>query len=248
MEEKQTDLQAKYNALRYDIETISAAMPDIIFTRYYDQVPSQQKYVLSLCYDSYKTIEVFCPCLPKAALVQASSLLRLLIDEACTACVLFDHLELLADFIEHYHFRDSIEGKSVSQRIKMTVEHYPQEKLDHRNALEFVDYGWAKPLSENKEDYGLDTIIEATGLLNELKNWRRVCDRSVHLSVQSCQYLHDDAAEALSDELVYIAAVLFDQLSYRFHNATGFDFAFGSKMDYQKFRADFTAVTATRKK
>ena len=141
-------------------------MPDIIFNNYYDD----NKYLYSLYYEAFNSIKGTCLLLGNGGLIpQAAAVLRMAIEQTATIKVLEKYKNLQEDYCSHRRLRFEIRDKSTIEK-KETVKDYYKEVMDSndcKNPLEFLEYGWLKPINDK---YGFDSLIEISRIQDVYKD------------------------------------------------------------------------------
>ena len=219
----------EYRQLLQQMHSLCEEMPEIIFTRYFDE----NKYLYSLYNEAFNSIKGFCVLLGNGGLIpQACVVLRMALEHTATIRVLEMHKELQDDYVEHHKYRFEIRNKE--NRNDLIKEHY-KGKFNSKNKkpLDFLEYGWLKPLDE---DYGLDSLIKLSKIQeqdNAVKTWKDEFNCWTHGIMKFTNLTFDiDGPIVYGHTLISIAAKLLDILVCEFHNENEFNFVING-IDYR---------------
>lgn len=220
----------EYRQLLQQMHSLCEEMPEIIFTRYFDE----NKYLYSLYNEAFNSIKGFCVLLGNSGLIpQACVVLRMALEHTATIRVLEMHKELQDDYVEHHKYRFEIRNKE--NRIELIKEHY-KGKFNPKNKkpLDFLEYGWLKPLDD---DYGLNSLIKLSKIQehdNAIQTWKDEFNHWTHGIMEFANLASDVNAPIIyGHTLISIAAKLLDILVCEFHNENKFNFLIDG-IDYRE--------------
>ena len=208
-------------------------MPEGILVDYFDKVNKDDKYVLAMFEDAYKSVNMFCLAIQDVAISQAGVLLRQLLEQTAICYILVTHPELKNDYVDHYKTRLELADLNKAKQIKALSEKYGIP--NNQNALAFMDYGWIK--FENPKECSEEGMLKYAGF-DDIISWRKkYLDKLAHSSFASIGFVGKDSSFPIINNFVEIASKLFDHLCVAFHNLTKFDFKFdGVDLFNSRFR------------
>lgn len=234
----------EYKDLLESITSLCDKMPEIIMLNYFDS----NQYLYSLYHEAFNSIKGVCVLFGNGGLIpQAAAILRMAIEQTAKIRVLEDHKELQDSYKEHRKLRYELKDLDSSEKRKKVIEHF-KDKMndsDNKKALEYLEYGWLKPL--NKE-YGLNTLIDLSKIQddNVIKNWKNELNHFVHGTLEFTNFASTiDGPIIYAHVLISISAKLLDILICDFHNENKFSFVIDN-IDYRKKFLD--AYIATKEK
>lgn len=208
------------------IDETSSSMSRIIYLNYFDKMSSDEKYLIAMFDDAFKTASIACYSISLVALTQAGDMIRKLMEQAAIVTFLIDHKEKLPKFVEHYKLRKEIWNKTKREQISIICERFGI--TDERTALTYLDYGW---VGNNCNEIGLLKIVG----FNDLLSWKRTfLDKFVHSSFTNADLVGNDYNYPIIKNIVEIMAKCFDYICCTFHSLTGFDFVIEGKDMFQK--------------
>ena len=220
-----------HKELLRSMNQIATYMPEVIFQRYFDKFGDDNKYILAMADDAFKSIDVFCYAIQHVALSQAASVLRQLLEQVSIVCLLVNHRDLLQPYIEHFKFRQDNNQLPDKELIDVASEHY--SIANNKSALKYLDYGWL--CSEENIYYSEGALIKMAGF-EDILSWRKTyLDKFVHASYTTTNLLIDGDFPIINP-FIKIATKLFDHLCTSFHKLTDFDFVFDG---VDLFHSDF---------
>lgn len=208
-----------YNNLLLKMHQLTDGMDEVILTRYFDS----SKYLYSLYFEVFRSIKGFCILIGSGLISQAISILRMALESASSVRVLEQFPNLLEEYTEHSKFRFSI--KCEKKQRSLIVKHYKDViNLTERQALDYLDYGWIRSIS-NKNDFGFHSLIKTAGF-DDIYEWVDTFNMWVHGTVVQINILGNDGDDAInySHAIIDIAAKILDYVCCDFHNHTKFDF------------------------
>lgn len=213
------------------MDEISVRMTEIIYKRYFDKLGNGNKYILSICDDAFKNVNIFCYAIQQVAITQAGTILRQLLEQVAIAHILVVNKELIPTFVEHYKFRTEIADLNKAKQIDAIAEKYGVRK--DSTALAYLDYGWIK------KDCKEDGMLSFAGF-NDIIPWRKKwLDKVTHASFTSMNLIGPNYDYPIVENFVQIASKLFDHLCVAFHNLTTFTFIFDGEDFLNKFRDNY---------
>ena len=208
--------------LLYSMKDIASRMSKVILVDYYDKVAKEDRYLLAMFEDAYRSVIMFCLAIQNVAISQSGVLLRQLLEQTAICYILVSHPELKQDYTDHYKTRLDLADLNKAKQIKEIAKKYniPNDP----NALTFMDYGWIK--FENPRDCNEEGMIRYAGF-DDIISWKKkYLDKLAHSSFASIGFVSEDNSFPIVDNFVEIASKLFDHLCCGFHNLTKFAFAF----------------------
>lgn len=222
----------EYRSLLESMHSLCNEMPKVIIHNYFDV----NKCLYSLYFEAFHSIKGICVLLGNGGLItQTASILRMAIEQTATIRVLEDHKELQDAYKEHRRLRYEVMDLDSSEKRKNVREHF-KDKMDDsdiKKTLEYLEYGWLKPL--NKE-YGFNTLIDLSEIQddNVIKNWKNKLNHFVHGPLEFTNFASTiDGPIVYAHVLISIAAKLLDILICDFHNENNFSFVIDN-IDYRK--------------
>ena len=208
-----------YKNLLSKMHQLTDEMDEVILTRYFDS----SKYLYSLYFEVFRSIKGFCILIGNGLISQAISILRMALESASSVRVLEQFPNLLEEYTEHSKFRFSIKGEKKQRSL--IVKHYKDViNLTERQALDYLDYGWIRSIS-NKNDFGFHSLIKTAGF-DDIYEWVDTFNMWVHGTVVQINVSGNDGDDAInySHAIIDIAAKILDYVCCDFHNHTKFDF------------------------
>lgn len=204
---------------------IAIEMEDIILFDYFDKLGNDKKRLLSIMQDAYKTLDLFCIALQKAAIIQAGLLLRQFLEQVAISFVLVQHQDLIPKYNEHCLFRiDTSTLNKAKQRREALKRFNVPEDCD---ALAYMDYGWI-PFDDPK-NCNEDGMLRYVAF-DDIITWRKLyLDKLAHTSYTSNDLLGETHDFPIVNNFVQIAGKLFDHLCVAFHNLTKYAFVIDGK-------------------
>ena len=234
-----------YISLKEKIFCISQKMFPQIFDDMDQFANKQYNYYFALVNEIYRGLALSCVAVDIQAYSQIGTLLRQLIEQVATAKVIgLDQKNLTAYSIfakarQHYleHNEDDSELKKLDASSKLP-------KKQRKNLFDFYSLGWLELVGEFEISY--NRLFELAEI-SDLSNWRNYCNNFIHTNLTYMQ-LSREAMIELKSELIYILAILLDEICCSYHNVTGFNFMFGNSDAFSNFRKAYTTITASRSK
>lgn len=219
--------------LIYSMQDISSRMSEVILLNYYDKFDKEDKYMLAMFEDAYRSVIMFCLGIQNVAISQSGVLLRQLLEQTAICYILVSHPELKSGYADHFKTRlDLAELNKAKQIKKLAAKYNIPEKP---SALTFMDYGWIK--FDNPQDCNEEGMLKYAGF-NDIISWKKIyLDKLAHSSFVGLNFIGDDNSFPIVNNFIEIASKLFDHLCVAFHNLTKFDFKFdGVDLFNSKFR------------
>lgn len=232
-----------YIPLLICMSDISQRMNEEIYLHEFDHLGPQNKYILSLFDEAFRSIDLFCDGMSMGILIQNGMILRLLIEQASIIKCLCREPKLLPAFIHHHKFRKSIYMLSKSKQIAAIKKEFNLGK-DEKAPFQFLDYGWLGDeaiKAKNKEDY----LISRAGYRDCLAWKKMYLDKFAHQSFTFVDFVDDERREELQRAFMEISCKMFDEICCLFHSLTGFEFVWDGISKFQDYfrpaYADFVA-------
>ena len=212
-----------------NMNTISAQMSNIIYKGYFDKAKANNKYILSMFDDAFKTTDVICYSFTIVALTQAGDLIRKLIEQVAIVSILTNNPDKLPKYVEHYKLRKDIANKGRKEQRTIIINKYNLNKKI--NPFNYLDYGW---IEDNCDEY---QMFEKTGFA-DFAEWKRIyLNKFVHSVFTNLDLAGNQHNFPIIKPLVEITAKAFDYLCCAFHKETGFDFVIdGDDLFQREFR------------
>lgn len=199
------------------MHSISHDITEILYLRYFDKLGNENKYILSVMLDAYKSVKVFCLAMQEIALVQAGALLRQLTEQVAISSILVERPELRPAYIDHHKFRTAIMDLEKEEQKRRISENYGSYK---REAFPYLDYGWIE------KGYNERKMLMFAGF-NDIVRWKEAyLDKMVHCTITSTSLVGPNQDYPIAEAFIQIASKLFDHLCVAFHNLTNFAFVF----------------------
>lgn len=233
-----------YRQLLGSMANIAIEMPEIILLNYYDKLGNQNKYLLSLFNESYKSALIVCESLKNGCISQAAVILRLLLESASLIRVLTLYPELLEKYIKHFKVRLEISHNPEKERSILETE-FPD--VDSNKRLSYMDYGWFESKLQPSIKNGKlqvpqpkeTELIKLAGF-NDLISWKKeFLDKLSHQSFMMENMVDENHEIPLAVRFIEILCKLFDYICCDFHTLTGFDFIINGE---DKFQGEFKKI------
>ena len=104
-----------------------------------DKLGINNKYLLSLFDESYKSAFIVCEAIKNGCVSQAAVVLRLLLESSSIIRVLIDYPDLLEKYIKHFEIRLDVSHTPNKER-PILENSFPNVESNKR--LRYMDYGW----------------------------------------------------------------------------------------------------------
>ena len=225
---------------------ISIEMPEIITLDYFDKFDANNKYLLSLFIESYKSALIVCESMNNVCIAQAAVVLRLLLESVSLIRVLTKYPELQEKYIDHYKIRLKI-GRDPKKEWKILEEAFPNVNKNKR--LSYMDYGWFESKLQTKVEngelkvpYPNETELIKLAGFDDIISWKKLyLDKLSHQSYTIVNMIDDNSEIPIIVNFIEILCKLFDYLCCDFHNLTKFAFVFeGKNLFLDEFKKLYT--------
>ena len=216
-----------------NMDQISRHMREIIYLNYFDKLGNENKYLLSMMSDAFRTVKILCFVIQDIAITQAGTLLRQFLEQVAISYILVEHHDLLPKYVEHYKLRDELVNYTGEERMRIASE---KLSVSPRCALAYLDYGWIG-LSANASNE--TNMLKFAGFEDIIVWKKRYLDKMAHSSFVSINLAGPDNDYPILTNFMEIAAKLFDYLCVAFHNLTHFGFVFDGEKLFEKFRDSY---------
>ncbi len=218
--------------LMHSMQDIASQMSKVILVDYYDKLDKEDRYILAMFEDAYKSVIMFCLAIQNVAISQAGVLLRQLLEQTAICYILVTHPELKKEYVDHYKTRLELAALNKAKQIKQLAAKY--NIPENPSALTFMDYGWIK--SDDPRDCNEEGMLRYAGF-DDIVSWKKqYLDKLAHSSFVSIGFVAEDSSFPIVNNFIEIAGKLFDHLCVAFHNLTEFDFKF---KDVDSFNSQF---------
>lgn len=218
--------------LIHSMHDIASQMSKVILVDYYDKLEKEDRYILAMFEDAYRSVIMFCLSIQNVAISQAGVLLRQLLEQTAICYILVTRPELKNDYVDHYKTRLELADLNKAKQIKKLATKY--NIPNNLNALTFMDYGWIK--FNDPRDCNEEGMLKYAGF-EDIVSWKKqYLDKLAHSSFVSIGFVTEDNSFPIVNNFIEIACKLFDHLCVAFHNLTKFDFKFN---DVDLFNSQF---------
>ncbi len=208
--------------LLHSMHEIASQMSKVILVDYYDKLDKEDRYILAMFEDAYRSVIMFCLAIQNVAISQAGVLLRQLLEQTAICYILVTHSELKSDYVDHYKTRLRLADLNKAKQIKELAKIY--NIPENPTALTFMDYGWIK--FESPKECNEEGMLKYAGF-NDIISWKKqYLDKLAHSSFVSIGFVSEDNSFPIVNSFIEIAGKLFDYLCVAFHNLTNFNFKF----------------------
>lgn len=221
---------------------ISIEMNEVILLKYFDKLGINNKYLLSLFNESYKSAFIVCEAIKNGCVSQAAVVLRLLLESSSIIRVLIDYPDLLEKYVKHFKIRLDISHTPNKER-SVLENSFPNVESNKR--LSYMDYGWFESKLEPKIKNGKldipkpsETELIRLAKFDDIIEWKKLyLDKISHQSFMMENMINSNGEIPILTSFLEILCKLFDCLCCDFHQLTNFDFVFdGLNVFQDKFR------------
>lgn len=188
---------------------------------------TDKKRLYALIVETFRSFSAYSRLIESNYLVQSSAVLRLFVEQTAKISILVEHQELYDSFSKHCKIRQEIIDMPQKERKQYVLKAFNLNENQYTNALNYLDYGWIKPLS-NKGEYGYHTMLKMAfgGEEGSVLKWIDRLDQFIHQNADSFS-LTDEGFKLFVLDNIYFGCIAFEHFYVAFHNLTKKEFTFG---------------------